>query len=137
MNLEDVFFLLTPPVTVPLDASVASLSRQVLPEKHTRPLAADTVTLWLLLPARQSRSWSADRSKWESCPTNGDKYTLPLFPFTLVFPTLLEPPRCRKASSEEMTDHIKRLAVALTGALACAKLQERVRRFSIHQVVAS
>lgn len=96
------------------------LSRQVLSRHHTRPFVADTVTLWLLLPTTRSRSWSADRSKWESCPTNRDKYTLPLFPFTLVFPTLLEPPCCSKASSEEMTDHIKRLSIALTGGLAPA-----------------
>ena len=95
------------------------------PMHRVRLHAVDTATLWLLLPARQSRSWCADRSKWESCPTNRDKYTLPLFPFTLVFPTLLEPPCCSEASSEETTDHIKRLAVALTGALAPSFGRER------------
>lgn len=114
------------PAATALDAGVflPFISRQVLSKHRARPFVADTVTLWLLLPAWRSRSWSADRSKWESCPTNRDKYTLPLFPFTLVFPTLLEPPCCSKASSEEMTDHIKRLAVALTGVLAPAFRRE-------------
>lgn len=61
----------------------------------------------------------------KSCPTNRDKYTLPLFSFTLLFPTLLKPPCCSQASSEEMSDHIKNTAVALTGELAPAFWLER------------
>lgn len=115
--------ILTAPAAIPPEC-FCLLCWHVLSKHHAKPFVADTVTLWLLLPTRRSRSWSADRSKWESCPTNRDKYTLPLFSFTLVFPTLLEPPCCSKASSEEMTDHIKRLAVALTGVLAPAFRRE-------------
>lgn len=125
VNKSGSCMILTAPVAIPLDARCfCLLSWQVQPKYHAGPFVANTLTLWLLLPTRRSRSWSADRSKWESCPTNRDKYTLPLLSFTLVFPTLLEPPCCSKASSEEMTDHIKRLAVALTGGLAPAFRRE-------------
>lgn len=109
--------IFTAPAGIPL--SVLS-SWQVLSKLHPGPFVADTVTLCLLQHASRRHkvmSWSADRSKWKSCPTNRDKYTFPLYSFTLVFPTLLKPSCCSKASSEEMTDHIKKLAVILTGEL--------------------
>lgn len=78
------------------------------------------MTSRLRLLARRSSSCSADRSKLKSCPTNRDKYTFPLLSLTLVFPTLLKPSYCSNASSEEMTDHIKRLTFALTGEIVPA-----------------
>lgn len=110
------------PAGVPLDAL---LSWQVLSEPHAGPFVPDIVTLRLLLLARRSRSRCADRSKWKLCPTNRDKYTLPLLCFTLVFPTLLKPLCLSRANSEEMTDHIKRLVVALTGVFAPVSRRER------------
>lgn len=87
---------------------------------HPAPLWAETVTSRLQLLARRSSGCSADRSKWKSCPTKRDKYTFPLLLLTLVFPTVLKPSYCSNASSEEMTDHIKRLAFALTGEIVPA-----------------
>lgn len=48
------------------------------------------------------------------------------------FPHSCKPLCCSKASSEEMTDHIKRLA-ALTWGLTPACRTDRGRHFSIHQ----
>lgn len=74
--------ILTPPAAIPPDVGTVS-SKLLVPKHCARPLMADTVTIRLLLPTRQSRSWSDQSLK--SCPTNRDKYTLPLFSFTPLF----------------------------------------------------